>query len=281
MFVTRLVSGIVLLVIAFCGFYIGNPLLTAILLLISLIGYRELMKALGVTVPEKGRRFSVPEGIGYLGITVYYIIIFLFENQILNGDLFVYLLAVIVFLFLAEMFSYVFTFPKYQAEQAVASIFSFLYAPVMLSFIELVRARPEGKYLVWIILISSWGCDTCAYCVGKLIGKKKIFPILSPKKSLEGCIGGVLGATVLGTVYGWFFMGKSTENLIAYALICAFGALASMVGDLAASAIKRNKQIKDYGTLIPGHGGIMDRFDSVIVTAPMVYFLAYFLLNVS
>ena len=81
MFVTRLVSGIILLVIAFCGFYIGNPLLTAILLVISLIGYRELMKALGVTVPEKGRRFSVPEGIGYLGITVYYIIIFLFENQ--------------------------------------------------------------------------------------------------------------------------------------------------------------------------------------------------------
>lgn len=281
MFVTRLVSGIILLVIAFCGFYIGNPLLTAILLVISLIGYRELMKALGVTVPEKGRRFSVPEGIGYLGITVYYIIIFLFENQILNGDLFVYLLAVIVFLFLAEMFSYVFTFPKYQAEQAVASIFSFMYAPVMLSFIELVRARPEGKYLVWIILISSWGCDTCAYCVGKLIGKKKIFPILSPKKSLEGCIGGVLGATVLGTVYGWLFMGKNTENLIAYATMCALGALASMVGDLAASAIKRNKQIKDYGTLIPGHGGIMDRFDSVIVTAPMVYFLAYFLLNVS
>lgn len=281
MFVTRLVSGIILLVIAFCGFYIGNPLLTAILLVISLIGYRELMKALGVTVPEKGRRFSVPEGIGYLGITVYYIIIFLFENQILNGDLFVYLLAVIVFLFLAEMFSYVFTFPKYQAEQAVASIFSFIYAPVMLSFIELVRARPEGKYLVWIILISSWGCDTCAYCVGKLIGKKKIFPILSPKKSMEGCIGGVLGATILGTVYGWFFMGENTENLIAYATMCALGALASMVGDLAASAIKRNKQIKDYGTLIPGHGGIMDRFDSVIVTAPMVYFLAYFLLNVS
>ena len=63
--------------------------------------------------------------------------------------------------------------------------------------------------------------------------------------------------------------------------MCALGALASMVGDLAASAIKRNKQIKDYGTLIPGHGGIMDRFDSVIVTAPMEYFLAYFLLNVS
>lgn len=280
MFVTRLISGIILLLIAFFGFYYGSPILTAILLFISIVGYRELIKAFGLTKVDDDKKFSVPEIIGYLGITVYYVILFLSDNNILQGDRFVLLLAVIVFFFLAEMFVYVFTFPGFQAEQIAESIFSFLYAPVMLSFIELVRARPEGEYLVWIILISSWGCDTCAYCVGKLIGKRKIFPVLSPKKSLEGCIGGVLGAAVLGTVYGWFFMGKTTENLIAYALICAFGAIASMVGDLAASAIKRNKNIKDYGTLIPGHGGIMDRFDSVIVTAPMVYFLAYFLLNV-
>lgn len=279
MFVTRLISGIVLLIVAFLGFYIGTPLLTAILLIISMVGYRELIKALGVTVDGNSKTVSAPECIGYLGIVAYYAVIFLTENGILKGELFVYCMAVMVLLFLAEMFAYVFAFPKYQAEQAVASIFSFLYAPVMLSFVELVRARPEGRYLVWVILISSWGCDTCAYCVGKLIGKKKIFPVLSPKKSLEGCIGGVLGATALGTVYGRLFLGKSAEILIAVALICAFGALAGMVGDLAASAIKRNKGVKDYGTLIPGHGGIMDRFDSVIVTAPMVYFLAFFLLS--
>lgn len=280
MFITRLISGIVLLIIAFLGFYVGSPLLTAILMAISMVGYRELIKALGVSGGGKPARVTALEALGYPAIAIYYGLIYLHESGVLDGDLFVYCMAVIVFLFLGEMFIYVFAFPKIQAEQVIGAVFSFLYAPVMLSFIELVRAGENGRYLVWVILICSWGCDTCAYCVGKLIGRKKIFPVLSPKKSLEGCVGGVLGAMLLGVVYGWFFLGRTGEVLFAIALICAFGALASMVGDLAASAIKRNKGIKDYGTLIPGHGGIMDRFDSVIVTAPMVYFLAYFLLSI-
>ncbi len=151
----------------------------------------------------------------------------------------------------------------------------------MLAFTYLTRQLPQGLYLVWLILISAWGCDTCAYVVGVLIGKKKIFPNLSPKKSLEGCIGGVVGTVIIATLYGYFFVeatfpDKKVAPLIA--VICGFGAICSMVGDLAASAIKRNFGIKDYGKLIPGHGGIMDRFDSMIVTAPLVYFLATFLL---
>ena len=103
--------------------------------------------------------------------------------------------------------------------------------------------------------------------------------MLSPKKSLEGCIGGVLGAAALGALYAGFVMERDLTEVGILAVVCAFGAVASMVGDLAASAIKRNKHIKDYGRLIPGHGGIMDRFDSVIVTAPMVYFLTALLLH--
>ena len=109
-----------------------------------------------------------------------------------------------------------------------------------------------------------------------LIGKKKIFPVLSPKKSLEGCIGGVVGAGLIAALYAIFVV----ENVfpdkrvtIVITVICMVGAVMSQVGDLAASAIKRNHEIKDYGKLIPGHGGIMDRFDSVIVTAHMIYFL--------
>ena len=135
-------------------------------------------------------------------------------------------------------------------------------------------------YMVWMILISAWGCDTCAYAVGMLIGKKKIFPVLSPKKSLEGCIGGVLGAALIGGLYGYFFVEKMFPEQrvsLLIAFICGAGAIMSMVGDLAASAIKRNHNIKDYGKLIPGHGGIMDRFDSMIVTAPMIYFLTILL----
>lgn len=101
-------------------------------------------------------------------------------------------------------------------------------------------------------------------------------PVLSPKKSVEGAVGGVLGAALLGVAYAAATGGKMAE----YALICAVGALISMVGDLAASAIKRNQGIKDYGKLIPGHGGILDRFDSVIFTAPVIYYLAKLVLGI-
>ena len=110
-----------------------------------------------------------------------------------------------------------------------------------------------------------------------LIGKKKIFPELSPKKSLEGLIGGIVGAAVLGLLYGLLFGSDLTEfsnPLIACTVIGGVGAVPAIIGDLAASAVKRNTGIKDYGNLIPGHGGIMDRFDSILFTAPAVYILA-------
>ena len=134
---------------------------------------------------------------------------------------------------------------------------------------------------MWLVFLCSWGCDTCAYCVGVLIGKHKMSPKLSPKKSVEGAVGGVLGAALLTILYGLAFkkaMGTEVSHILIMGAISAVGALISMVGDLTASAIKRNYEIKDYGTLIPGHGGILDRFDSVIFTAPIIYFLAaYFL----
>ena len=101
-------------------------------------------------------------------------------------------------------------------------------------------------------------------------------PVLSPKKSIEGAVGGVIGAALFGGIYGACIRGKVSADInvvLVYIVVCAIGALISMVGDLAASAIKRNMEIKDYGHLIPGHGGILDRFDSVIITAPIIYFL--------
>jgi phosphatidate cytidylyltransferase len=184
-------------------------------------------------------------------------------------------MAIIISMILI-LFVYVFGYPKYHAEQVMAAFFGVVYVAVMLSFIYLTRSLPDGKFLVWLIFLCSWGCDTCAYCVGMLIGKHKMAPVLSPKKSIEGAVGGVAGAALLGVIYAAATQGKMAE----YALICAVGALISMVGDLAASAIKRNQNIKDYGKLIPGHGGILDRFDSVIITAPVIYYLAKMILGI-
>lgn len=173
------------------------------------------------------------------------------------------------------LFVYVFTFPRYKAPQIMASMFSWLYAPVMLSFIYLSREGfTQGSYLVWFVFLCSWGSDTCAYAVGVLIGKHKMTPRLSPKKSIEGAVGGVLGAALLFVLYTHFAINKYTDAsipLLLAAVLGAAGALVSMVGDLAASAVKRDHDIKDYGKLIPGHGGIMDRFDSVIIAAPLIY----------
>ena len=105
-------------------------------------------------------------------------------------------------------------------------------------------------------------------------------PKLSPKKTVEGAIGGIVGAAVLGFLYGTFFknnMIQVTNPGVISAAACAIAAVISMVGELAASAIKRNHDIKDYGNLIPGHGGILDRFDSMIFTAPAIYFAITFM----
>lgn len=268
MFKTRLISGIILVLLLLALGIAGGDVLLAGLAVVSVVGVYELYRV-----------FHLEKGI--LGVTGY-IAVFLYYfglkavGPLVGAEIFLFSM---VFLVLLLAF-YVFSFPKYQADQVMAIFFGVFYVAVMLSCIYLTRMLPNGKYLVWLIFLCSWGCDTCAYCVGVLIGKHKMAPVLSPKKSIEGAVGGVVGAALLTLLYGVAFrksMGNSDLDLLIMAAISAVGALISMVGDLAASAIKRNYQVKDYGTLIPGHGGILDRFDSVIFTAPIVYFLALYL----
>ena len=264
MFKTRLISGIVLVIIALATIISGSWILFFTLLAVSLIGMRELYKVMKVS----DEHVTVLELVGYLGAVLYYIA--------MKADFGNYGTMAIIISMILILFVYVFGYPKYHAEQVMAAFFGVVYVAVMLSFIYLTRSLPDGKFLVWLIFLCSWGCDTCAYCVGMLIGKHKMAPVLSPKNSIEGAVGGVAGAARLGVIYAAATQGKMAE----YALICAVGALISMVGDLAASAIKRNQNIKDYGKLIPGHGGILDRFDSVIITAPVIYYLAKMILGI-
>ena len=263
MFKTRLLSGIVLVAVALLTIISGGYVLFFTLLGISLIGMQELYKAMKVRTDS----FNALEIAGYLAAVIYYILLMInFEKYGMMG---------VILAFMIFMFVYVFTYPRFNAEQVMPAFFGVVYVAVMLSFIYLTRNLPDGKFLVWLIFLCSWGCDTCAYCVGMLIGKHKMAPVLSPKKSIEGAVGGVVGAAALGAIYAAVTHGPVGE----YAVICAVGALISMVGDLAASAIKRNRGIKDYGKLIPGHGGILDRFDSVIFTSPIIFYLAKMLLG--
>lgn len=261
MFKTRLLSGIVLVAAALVLIITGGDVLLFSTLLISYIGMFELYRIFHV---EK----ELPGIVGYLAATVFYC------N--LKWAFLPDLMVVVLGFLMALMFVYVFTYPKYKTEQMLAVFFGVFYVAVMLSYVYQTRMLTAGAYIVWLIFLCSWGCDTCAYCVGVLIGKHKMAPKLSPKKSVEGGVGGLAGAALLGALYALAInkWGGASAGVGEYALICFVGGIISMIGDLAASAIKRNHEIKDYGKLIPGHGGILDRFDSVIFTAPVIYYLA-------
>ncbi len=263
MFKTRLISGIVLVIVLIVTVGYGQAVLFALLGAVSLIGMKELYKV--VNVQNKILGFA-----GYLAALLYYGLIWTGHME--------YMTMLSILFLVAVMAVYVFTFPAFHAEQAMTVFFGFFYVAVMLSFVYQTRMLPDGGVVVWLIFLSSWGCDTCAYCVGVLFGKHKMAPKLSPKKSIEGGIGGIAGAALLGALFALAMnqWGKAEADLLHYAVICAAGGVISQIGDLAASAIKRNHDIKDYGKLIPGHGGILDRFDSVIFTAPVIYYLATF-----
>ena len=266
MFKTRLLSGIMLVVIALLTIIGGGDILFWTVLAISIIGMAELYKVLEMN----GTLLGI---VGYVLAAGYYALI----RFGLRGEYVVmYAIGALVVL----MIVYVFAYPKYRAEHVMLVYFGLFYVAMMLSYVYQTRLLTGGAFLVWLIFICSWGCDTAAYCVGMTLGKHKLAPVLSPKKSVEGAIGGVLGAALLGALYALAInqFADAGANVLHYAIICAVGAVISQVGDLAASGIKRNHDIKDYGNLIPGHGGILDRFDSVIFTAPIIFYMALILM---
>lgn len=262
MFWTRFRSSIILITITIAVILLGGDVLFATLLVISLIGMMELLRVVKINK-------SFPGILAYGAGIVYYLLI---HNRMQQ-----YQMIFFIFFLMLLLFAYVFGFPKYQTDQITIAFFALFYVSIMLSYIYQVRMMKDGAILVWLIFIGAWGSDTCAYCVGVLIGKHKVAPKLSPKKSIEGCIGGIVGAALIGFIYATVFKHQIHGILnpqFAFTVIGAASSIISQIGDLAASAIKRNHDIKDYGKLIPGHGGVLDRFDSIIFTAPIVYFLA-------
>lgn len=195
-----------------------------------------------------------------------------------EGQHYVTLLAIAALMVLMSI--YVFTFPKYGTEQITVAFFGIFYLGIMLSYLYQVRAMADGKYLVWLIFLSSWGCDTCAYCAGNAPWKTPSGTGFKPEKIDRGrrrrC--GRIGSVRLHLCV---FLrcedgrGQQSDGGMRGG-VCDCGGHFPDRGS-AASAIKRNHNVKDYGNLIPGHGGVLDRFDSMIFTAPAIYFALTFL----
>lgn len=184
------------------------------------------------------------------------------QTNLFNFVLFIYI----------SLFFLVFVFDKrFNFKKMTENIFVGLYVIFFMYHMMLLN---ETQY-VWLVYIVAFGTDTAAYFSGVLFGKQKLCPEISPNKTIEGAVGGIIGCIIFSIIY-FHIIGINTYiNIIIFSI---FASIVSMLGDLTASKIKREFYIKDFGKILPGHGGILDRFDSVLFVAPIVfYFTKYFI----
>lgn len=150
-----------------------------------------------------------------------------------------------------------------------------LYVGLTLSYLVLIRLLPQGEWLLLFLLVVTWAADTGAYYVGTLYGRRALAPRISPKKSVEGLAGGLVAAMLIAYAARWWFWPDlpSLDCLVLAVLLTGVG----LWGDLVESAIKRSVSVKDSGDLLPGHGGMLDRLDSLLFTAPAFYYYVTFI----
>lgn len=163
---------------------------------------------------------------------------------------------------------------KTNFDDIAISAFAIFYIIGFIIFIPKIYALEYGKYLIWYLAFAAWGTDTFAYLIGCKFGKHKLTPV-SPKKSVEGSVGGVIGAVIFSLIYTYCInkFGSIELSYISIIGISIVLSILAQIGDLSASSIKRYAGIKDFGKLIPGHGGMLDRIDSILFIAPFAYFL--------
>ena len=128
---------------------------------------------------------------------------------------------------------------------------------------------------IWLVFLIAFGTDTFAYLVGNIFGKHKLSPNISPNKTKEGALGGILGSVIIALIFSYL---ANVESLWKLLILSILASIVSQIGDLVASRIKRLANIKDYGFIFPGHGGVLDRFDSIIFCAPLIYYYVIYVL---
>lgn len=291
----RVISGVIIAAAIIGLGAAGSYPLAAAMMICSILAYLELTAVMCAPSrsrnPEKGAKGGpgLPDLIAVPGLLLgilYYAGLMVIEwryglvnipGMIAASDFWTLLAVTADFLF--SMCIYVYTFPVRKSSQAAGAILSFLYTFPMMGFVYRTRNLTHGFVLYLLIFICSSVSDVCALAVGMAIGRHKLAPVLSPKKTIEGGIGGVAGSAAVSCLVALLLktVEPGTNALIPFLIIGICGSFIGQTGDLAASAIKRNKGIKDYGNLIPGHGGIMDRFDSILFTAPAIYYLSFLL----
>ena len=260
---TRVITGIGIIVVAIALVALASftPIYCIGMAVLAVIASFELLRVFGV---HKEWHISAPTYVlsAVLPFSAYFATDF-------RGK---YVLAVgaVLFSFLVYLLGVaVFSHKKIKFVLVAAVYMAIIYVIVSFTSLSMIMYVEKGIYYLGIIIISSWGCDAGAYFIGCKFGKHKLIPDVSPNKSVEGAIGGLAVSVVFNVLYGYIvkICGGAEVNYLVLAILGLVLSVVAMVGDLIASLIKREYGIKDYSNLLPGHGGIVDRFDSVFPIA--------------
>lgn len=251
--ITRIISAVIGIPILIGIITWGGTLLMIALGLVMILGLREFYQSLH----KKG--FHPVEGIGY-AFTVFLVFsLFIGEDWVALGIYGAFILTTLVLLLEG----------KRTVQDGILTLYGILYIPLLMSYILRVDLLESPQYVIWVIFIIAFATDTFAYFSGVYFGKHKLCPRVSPKKTIEGSIGGLTGTVIACGVFAYFLI---PESLLSFMILGAVGSAVAQMGDLSASMVKRWAGIKDFGKIMPGHGGVLDRFDSIIYTAPLVYY---------
>lgn len=262
MLVRIITSVLWLIAILPCLIFSNTVLINILVALLCLISVFEMLRCTGFL---KNRGVAVPAFLAAAIVPFATRFSYLFEEKtVVNSN--VCLSVIMVFIFV--VFTYT-VFSKGKCDIVNSSFVTLILMYIVggLSAIILIRDMPQGNVFYPLVFVAAWGTDIFAYFIGMLFGKHKLIPDVSPKKTVEGAVGGILGTTALFAVYGMLFLHLETIQYIVLIAFAPFVSVIAQVGDLLMSLIKRNYGIKDYGKLLPGHGGVLDRFDSIIAVS--------------
>ena len=260
---SRIISGLILFPLVVILLIFGNIyVVDAVFAVVALLAMNEYFNAF----KEKA---NPVKWIGYIACILIAFI------HLIPVDKVITILGIgLPVVFLLLFLQVIITNMKTSYNDIAITFFGICYIVVFMLFLPLLIGKENGRTLIWYVMLPAWGTDVFAYIFGKLMGKHK-FSKVSPNKSIEGCIGGAIGAIILCLICT-YVINTVTELNISYTIIILISFVLSIIGqigDFAASSIKRYVGIKDYSNLIPGHGGMLDRIDSVIFIAPFAYFL--------
>ena len=260
----RIVSAVIFTALWVIILLVNNPIFdTAVIALLALVATYEYFKAF------KNIGYKPISWIGYLGCFAIFL-----TGGIIPEEYKLMIIKFVIPVGLISAFTYIILGNVKRTIVDVAiTVFALLYIPVMFSFMKLILAMEHGRFYILYVFCGAFVSDTFAFLVGSKLGKTKLAPDISPNKTVEGSIGGICGVIlsfVIITLVGKYSFGIA-GNVFYWILVGIAASVAGQFGDLTASAIKRYCKIKDFGNIMPGHGGILDRFDSLMFVAPIVY----------